>query len=136
MHNSIDYKKFLGSAALLAKPIRQLSEVNSNVQKGIAAAGTIFSTLDEPDEPDLGTVEKARVDGHFQFKNVSFAYSEEAGNVLNGIDLVVRPGEVIALVGQSGSGKTTLVKLNNMLNSWIMLIHVRPRCMTSNRSKI
>ena len=106
-----EFVQFLGSAALLAKPIRQLSEVNSNVQKGIAAAGTIFSTLDEPDEPDLGTVEKARVDGHFQFKNVSFAYSEEAGNVLNGIDLVVKPGEVIALVGQSGSGKTTLVNL-------------------------
>ena len=73
-----EFVQFLGSAALLAKPIRQLSEVNSNVQKG---------------------------------KNVSFAYSEQAGNVLNGIDLEVRPGEVIALVGQSGSGKTTLVNL-------------------------
>lgn len=106
-----EFVQFLGSAGLLAKPIRQLSEVNSNIQKGVAAAGTIFATLDEAEEVDLGTVEKDRVKGQFDFRDVSFAYSEEAGNVLNGINLTVTPGESIALVGQSGSGKTTLVSL-------------------------
>lgn len=106
-----EFVQFLGSAGLLAKPIRQLSEVNSSIQKGVAAAGTIFATLDEPEEIDMGTVEKERVEGRFEFRNVSFAYSEEHGNVLNGINLEVSPGESIALVGQSGSGKTTLVSL-------------------------
>ncbi|TNE76987.1 MAG: lipid A export permease/ATP-binding protein MsbA [Gammaproteobacteria bacterium] len=106
-----EFVQFLGSAGLLAKPIRQLSEVNSNIQKGIAAAGTIFATLDEEEERDLGTVEKDRVEGHFEFRDVSFAYSSDSGNVLNGINLEVPSGVSIALVGQSGSGKTTLVSL-------------------------
>ncbi len=106
-----EFVKFLGSAALLAKPIRQLSEVNRSIQRGVAAASTLFATLDELDEPDNGTVERSKVAGLFEFKDVSFAYSAEAGNVINGINLKVTPGETIALVGQSGSGKTTLVNL-------------------------
>ena len=106
-----EFVKFLGSAALLAKPIRQLSEVNRSIQRGVAAASTLFATLDELDEPDNGTVERSEVAGLFEFKDVSFAYSAEAGNVINGINLKVTPGETIALVGQSGSGKTTLVNL-------------------------
>ncbi|MEH6469248.1 MAG: ATP-binding cassette domain-containing protein, partial [Porticoccus sp.] len=98
-------------AALLAKPIRQLSEVNRNIQRGVAAASTLFATLDELDEPDNGVVERSEVEGLFEFKDVSFAYSAEAGNVINGINLKVTAGETIALVGQSGSGKTTLVNL-------------------------
>ncbi|MBQ0807402.1 MAG: lipid A export permease/ATP-binding protein MsbA, partial [Porticoccus sp.] len=105
------FVQFLGSAALLAKPIRQLSEVNRNIQRGVAAANTLFSTLDELDEPDNGTVERSVVKGEFEFKDVSFAYSGDVGNVINGIDLKVAAGETIALVGQSGSGKTTLVSL-------------------------
>jgi len=106
-----EFVQFLASAALLAKPIRQLSEVNSNIQRGVAAAGTLFATLDEEEETDKGTVERVSVDGAFEFKDVSFAYSDEAGTVLNGINLEVPAGETIALVGQSGSGKTTLVSL-------------------------
>ncbi|MFT7300416.1 MAG: subfamily B ATP-binding cassette protein MsbA [Porticoccus sp.] len=106
-----EFVKFLGSAALLAKPIRQLSEVNRNIQRGVAAASTLFSTLDEMDEPDEGTVERTEVVGLFEFKDVTFAYSAEAGSVIKGINLKVTPGETIALVGQSGSGKTTLVNL-------------------------
>jgi subfamily B ATP-binding cassette protein MsbA len=106
-----EFVQFLGSAALLAKPIRQLSGVNSKIQQGVAAAGTLFATLDEVEETDAGVIERKSVDGCFEFKNVSFSYSSEAGNVLNGINLTVAAGETIALVGRSGSGKTTLVSL-------------------------
>ncbi|MDX2464356.1 MAG: lipid A export permease/ATP-binding protein MsbA [Porticoccus sp.] len=106
-----EFVQFLGSAALLAKPIRQLSGVNSKIQQGVAAAGTLFATLDETEEPDAGLIERNSVEGVFEFKDVSFAYSADAGNVLNGINLSVAAGETIALVGQSGSGKTTLVSL-------------------------
>lgn len=106
-----EFVQFLASAALLAKPIRQLSEVNSDIQKGVAAAGTLFATLDEKSEPDTGTIEADEVKGLFQFKDVNFAYSPEAGDVLSGINLEVAAGEIIALVGHSGSGKTTLVSL-------------------------
>jgi len=106
-----EFVKFLGSAALLAKPIRQLSEVNRKIQRGVAAANTLFATLDEMEEPDHGTVERSEVEGLIEFNGVSFAYSAEVGNVINGIDLKVAAGETIALVGRSGSGKTTLVNL-------------------------
>lgn len=109
--SSGEFVKFLAAAALLAKPIRQLSEVNSKIQKGLAAAGTLFATIDEKEETDSGTVEHPSVDGMFEFKNVSFAYNGEVGNVINGINLEVVAGKTIALVGQSGSGKTTLVSL-------------------------
>jgi len=106
-----EFVQFLVSAALLSKPIRHLSEVNSKIQQGVAAAGTLFATLDEVEETDNGTIESEKVEGLFEFKNISFSYSSEAGNVLNGINLKVAAGETIALVGQSGSGKTTLVSL-------------------------
>ena len=106
-----EFVQFLVSAALLAKPIRHLSEVNSKIQQGVAAAGTLFATLDEVDEPDTGTLESEEVKGLFEFKNISFSYSSKTGTVLNGINLKVSAGETIALVGQSGSGKTTLVSL-------------------------
>ena len=109
--SSGEFVKFLAAAALMAKPIRQLSEVNSKIQKGLAAAGTLFATIDEKEETDHGTVERPSVDGQFEFKGVSFAYNKESGNVINGINLDVAAGETIALVGQSGSGKTTLVSL-------------------------
>lgn len=105
------FTKFLFTAGMLAKPVRQLTQVNSVVQRGVAAADTLFQTLDEVEEPDVGTHETERVGGALVFDRVTFAYREGAVPVLHEISLRVAPGETIALVGSSGSGKTTLVSL-------------------------
>jgi len=102
--------KFLFAAAMLAKPVRQLTEVNSVVQRGIAAADTLFQTLDGEEERDHGTLEVDRATGAFRFDRVGFAY-RDGPLVLKDLTLAVAPGETIALVGSSGSGKSSLVGL-------------------------
>ncbi|MGJ8690003.1 MAG: lipid A export permease/ATP-binding protein MsbA [Gammaproteobacteria bacterium] len=105
-----DFVTFLTIAGLLAKPIRQLSNVNSVVQRGISAALSIFSLLDEAPEVDNGKHEVARVKGEVEFQNVSFEY-KAAETVLAAVNFKVEPGRSVALVGKSGSGKSTLVSL-------------------------
>lgn len=105
-----DFVTFLTIAGLLSKPIRQLSNVNSVVQRGISAADSIFGLLDEKREPDNGTVEVDRVRGEVVLEDVSFKYKEGEA-VLSHINITVKPGQSVALVGKSGSGKSTLVSL-------------------------
>jgi len=105
-----DFVTFLTIAGLLAKPIRQLSNVNSVVQRGISAAVSIFTLLDEEREVDDGKHEVERVRGEVEFQDVSFEY-KDAEQVLKQINFKVEPGRSVALVGKSGSGKSTLVSL-------------------------
>ena len=102
---------FVTAAALLPKPIRQLSEVNANIQKGIAAAESIFDMADEKPEPDNGSLVKDKIEGKLEFKNLTFSYQNAEKPALNNINFTVQPGETVALVGRSGSGKTTLANL-------------------------
>ncbi len=102
---------FITAAFLIPKPIRQLSEVNSNIQKGIAAAETIFNMVDEAPEPDNGTLTVDRVKGKVEFCQVGFAYPGAENSVLKNISFTIEPGQTVALVGKSGSGKTTLASL-------------------------
>ncbi|CAM3759180.1 lipid A export permease/ATP-binding protein MsbA [Parendozoicomonas haliclonae] len=102
---------FLTAAGLLPKPLRQLSEVIPNIQKGIVAAQSVFELVDEKPEEDNGTLEVDRLEGALEIRNLSFTYPNSERPALQDINLTVKPGETIALVGRSGSGKTTLASL-------------------------
>ncbi len=102
---------FVMAATMMPKPIRQLSEVYGNIQKGIAACENIFEQIDEEVEEDLGSVEMDRVSGSISFKGLEFSYQGSEQKVLHGIDLEIAPGEMVAFVGRSGSGKTTITNL-------------------------
>ncbi len=106
-----DLVAYITAAGLLPKPIRQLSEVSANIQKGLAAADSIFEQLDEAPETDTGTVERERIEGRLEVKHLSFAYPDTDKPVLHDISFSVEPGQMVALVGRSGSGKSTLANL-------------------------
>ncbi|WP_313465046.1 lipid A export permease/ATP-binding protein MsbA [Pseudomonas nitroreducens] len=106
-----DLVAYISMAGLLPKPIRQLSEVSSTIQKGVAGAESIFEQLDEQPEVDNGTVERDRVQGRLEVKNLSFTYPGTEQKVLNELNFSVEPGQMVALVGRSGSGKSTLANL-------------------------
>jgi subfamily B ATP-binding cassette protein MsbA len=101
---------FLVASGMLVKPIRQLTEVNSAIQRGIAASQSIFEVLDADSEIDKGAIELDSVKGGFEFRDINFSYNPDK-SVLEDINFAVKPGETIALVGSSGSGKSTLVNL-------------------------
>ncbi|AVF53973.1 lipid A export permease/ATP-binding protein MsbA [Pseudomonas fulva] len=106
-----DMVAYITLAGLLPKPIRQLSEVSSTIQKGVAGAESIFEQLDEQREVDTGTVERDAVSGRLEVRNLSFTYPGTDRQVLSDINFTVEPGQMVALVGRSGSGKSTLAGL-------------------------
>jgi subfamily B ATP-binding cassette protein MsbA len=106
-----DLVAYITAAGMLPKPIRQLSEVSATIQKGLAGAESIFAQLDETPEPDHGIIERDRVNGRLQVKELSFAYPGSTQPVLDRVSFSVEPGQMLALVGRSGSGKSTLASL-------------------------
>jgi subfamily B ATP-binding cassette protein MsbA len=106
-----EFVAFITLAGMLMKPVRQTSKVNADIQKGLAAAASIFEVLDLSGEPDKGTHSVERVRGKVEFRHVSFAYDTSAEPVIDRLDLACEPGQTVAIVGKSGSGKTTLVNL-------------------------
>ncbi|QJI34371.1 lipid A export permease/ATP-binding protein MsbA [Pseudomonas sp. ADAK13] len=106
-----DMVAYITLAGLLPKPIRQLSEVSSTIQKGVAGAESIFEQLDEDVEIDRGTIEREKVSGRLEVRNLNFTYPGTERHVLKDITFTAEPGQMVALVGRSGSGKSTLASL-------------------------
>jgi subfamily B ATP-binding cassette protein MsbA len=95
----------------LLNQLKTLSNVAGTIQRGLAAAESVFALIDEAPEPDTGTLELGRVAGSVSFEGVTKRYREDAAPALSQVDLSIAPGEAIALVGPSGGGKSTLVNL-------------------------
>ncbi|WP_024606792.1 lipid A export permease/ATP-binding protein MsbA [Pseudoalteromonas sp. TAE80] len=106
-----DFMALIASMMMLLRPLKQLANVNSDMQRGISAAQSIFLVLDEEMEKDTGTVSVDKVKGLIEVKNVTFKYPTKDEAVLNDLSLTIEAGESIALVGRSGSGKSTISNL-------------------------
>lgn len=96
---------------MLLKPLKQLTTVNTEFQKGMAACASVFAILDQQDEYDSGSIEIKRASGQLSFNDVTFTYPTKKEAAIKNVSFDVQPGQTIALVGRSGSGKSTLSNL-------------------------
>ncbi|MEP7703524.1 lipid A export permease/ATP-binding protein MsbA [Paraglaciecola sp. 25GB23A] len=96
---------------MLLKPLKQLTTVNSEFQRGMAACSSIFDVMDQEIELDKGQHNLARAQGSIEFKDVTFCYANKVNPALKNISFSVKPGQTCALVGRSGSGKSTIASL-------------------------
>jgi subfamily B ATP-binding cassette protein MsbA len=101
----------LTTMAMLLRPLKLLTTVNSDFQNGMAACSSIFSVLDQKIESDSGTLAIEKAQGKFAFNNVSFSYASSDKLVLEDVSFTIEPGKTLALVGRSGSGKSTASSL-------------------------
>lgn len=105
------FVSYITAVTLMMNPARRLSNINENIQTGLAAAQSAFEILDEPAEPDTGTVTLPQVRGWIEYRHVGFRYPVAESDALQDVSFTIEPGQTVALVGSSGSGKTTTVSL-------------------------
>ncbi|MCF4009425.1 lipid A export permease/ATP-binding protein MsbA [Rheinheimera sp. UJ63] len=105
------FSAIVTSMVMLLKPLKQLTTVNSEFQRGLAAAASIFRVMDEAAERETGTIELKQAKGDIEFKHVTFNYPGHQQQVLEDVSFHVPAGKTVALVGRSGSGKTTISSL-------------------------
>ncbi|OYO25923.1 lipid A export permease/ATP-binding protein MsbA [Janthinobacterium sp. PC23-8] len=105
---------FMGALMAMQSPIKSLTKINEPLQRGLAAAESVFDLIDTPLEPDPGQVAPVAVQGNLSLQNVNFRYNTDdpdAPTALSNVSLEIQAGETVALVGGSGGGKTTLLGL-------------------------
>ena len=105
------FVEFIGATGLLLQPLKRLTGINEQLQKGLAACESVFSLVDEAPEEDRGTTALGRAQGAIRFHDVSLTYRDTSRPALDRVSLDIRPGETVALVGPSGSGKSSLIHL-------------------------
>ncbi len=106
-----EFTSFLTALLLITAPLRRLVSLVGPLQQGIAAGQSVFEILDTAAEDQGGTRVIGRAQGAIAFRDVSFSYDADKGEVLRNIDFAIAPGETVAFVGRSGSGKSTLIGL-------------------------
>ena len=105
------FTSYVVALITLLERLKALSGINASIQRGLAAAESIFGLLDRDDEPDHGTVTLEAARGELSYERVSLRYPGTDRDALTDVTLAIAPGETVALVGASGSGKTSLVNL-------------------------
>jgi len=105
-----EFLSFFTAMGMLVKPAKSLVNINKPLQTAMAAGESVFGLIDEEEEHNDGTEQLTNSKGAIEFKDVSFGYSGDT-TVLNNINLEIKPGETVALVGSTGSGKTTIIQL-------------------------
>ncbi len=105
------FVSFITAMIMLLAPLKRLSDLSESLQRGLAAAESVFDLIDQPAEEDTGTVRLERTQGRLQFEHVSFVYPRNPTPALEDFHLTIETGETVALVGASGSGKSTLAQL-------------------------
>jgi len=106
-----EFGSYITTMLLLMQHAKKLTSVNAGLQKGIAAAQSVFSFLDARQEVDTGTLKIENITGKIKFENVSFTYQQQGEIVLDSVNLEIEAGQTVAFVGRSGAGKTTLVSM-------------------------
>ncbi len=106
-----DFVEFITAMLMLLTPLKKLADLNGPMQRGMAAAESVFGMVDTAGEDMAGKRLTQRAQGALRFEQVGFSYAGQEQEALKHIDLDVQAGETIALVGMSGGGKTSLVNL-------------------------
>ena len=105
------FVSFITAMLMLTSPLKRVTNVNEPLQRGLAAAESVFALIDQAGEPDAGATHIDRAQGDIRFEGVSFRYEGAELPTLSDINLAIRPGETVALVGASGAGKTTVANM-------------------------
>lgn len=101
----------IGAMGSLLRPLKQISKVNTELQRGLTACASVFEMLDQDEEINKGQRHLARAKGKLDIVDLNFSYAGKDTKALDGINLSIEPGTKVALVGRSGSGKSTLASL-------------------------